>query len=89
MFLPADRHVLGMGLIRVLSAMIELTAALLILKGGDIHKALKINALLAVVGPTVLLLVMLLGLWGLTEKISLVKLAMVYLGVLLIFLGLR
>lgn len=89
MFFPGNKYVLGMGLIRILSAMIELTAALLILKWGNIQKALKINAILAMVGPTILLIVMVIGLWGLTEKFSLFKLMILYLGVFLIFLGLR
>ncbi|KYH33880.1 YqhV family protein [Neomoorella mulderi] len=87
-FLP-DKHVLAMAAVRILSSMIELTAAILMLKLNRVEAALKINATLAFVGPTVMLTVMALGLWGLAGKISPVKMLTIILGVGLIFYGVR
>lgn len=40
----------------VLSATIELTAAILILVTNDVRKAVVINSILAIIGPLILLL---------------------------------
>ncbi|MBE3581403.1 MAG: YqhV family protein [Thermoanaerobacteraceae bacterium] len=84
-----DKHVLAMAAVRVVSSLIELTAAILMLKLNRVEEALKINATLALVGPTVMLTVMALGLWGLAGKISLAKMLIIILGVGLIFYGVR
>lgn len=76
-----------MAMLRCLSASIELTAALLMLKFGRVETALKINAVLAMVGPSIMVLVTILGLVGLAGKVSLSKLGIIFLGVLLIFYG--
>jgi len=87
-FLP-DKHVLAMAAVRVLSSMIELSAAVLMLKLNRVDSALKINAVLALVGPTVMLTVTALGLWGLAGKIPPVKMLAIILGVGCIFYGVR
>ncbi|MDN5345133.1 MAG: hypothetical protein PWQ18_1247 [Clostridia bacterium] len=87
-FLP-EKHVLAMAAIRVLSSMIELAAAILMLKLNRVEAALKINATLALVGPTVMMMVMALGLWGLAGKIAPYKMLIIILGVGLIFYGVR
>jgi hypothetical protein len=87
-FLP-DKHVLAMAAVRVLSSLIELTAAILMLKLNRVEAALKINATLALVGPTIMLTVMALGLWGLAGKIPLSKMLTIILGVGLIFYGVK
>lgn len=87
-FLP-DKHVLAMAAMRVLSSMIELTAAILMLKLNRVEAALKINAILALVGPTVMLTVMALGLWGLAGQIAPSRMFSIILGVGLIFYGVR
>lgn len=84
-----EKHVLAMAAVRVVSSLIELTAAILMLKLNRVEEALKINAALALVGPTVMLTVMALGLWGLAGKISLAKMLTIILGVGLIFYGVR
>lgn len=89
MFLIQDKIVLGMAGIRFLSASIELTAAILMLVYGRVETAFKINALLALVGPTVLLTVTTLGLIGLAGKISPSGMMSVILGVILIFIGIN
>lgn len=88
-FFFADKHVLAMALLRLLSSMIELTAAALMLKLNRVDAALKINAALALVGPTVMMTVMALGLWGLAGKIAPTKMITIIVGVVLIFYGIR
>lgn len=87
MFLVEDKVVAGMALIRFLSCIIEFTAAILFLKFDSIQTALKINAVLALVGPVIMTLVMALGLTGLSGKISLEKFCFILAGVIFIFYG--
>lgn len=84
-----DKVVFGMAGIRVLSAIIEFSAAMLMLKYGRVETALKINAVLALVGPTVLLTVTALGLIGLAGKVSPLGMVTIMAGVSLIFIGLH
>ncbi|MHB1125603.1 MAG: YqhV family protein [Bacillota bacterium] len=85
MFLVNDKFVFGMALIRILSGTIELCAAMLMLKYSRVDTALKINSVLALIGPMVLFSVTALGLSGLAGKISLPRMMMIILGVGLIF----
>ena len=87
MFFVKDKIVFGMAMMRFLSCFLELTAALLFLKFNSIPTALKINALLAFIGPTIMTIVMAIGLTGLSGKISPVRSFIVLLGVILIFIG--
>jgi hypothetical protein len=75
--------------LRLLSGMIEVTAALLMLYYGTVQKAVMINAGLALVGPTVLILVTSLGLIGLADKLEFWRMAVVMGGVALILWGVR
>lgn len=87
LFFSGDKHVVGMALLRILSGLIEFSAAMLMLKLNRVEQALKVNAALALVGPTVMMAVMALGLAGLAGKIPLPKLLIIILGVGLIFYG--
>ncbi|SHE34895.1 YqhV family protein [Desulforamulus putei] len=87
MFFVTDRIVFAMALLRCFSASIELTAAFLMLKFGRVETALKINAVLAMVGPSIMVLVTTLGLAGLAGKVSFSKLGIIFSGVVLIFYG--
>jgi len=87
MFLVKDKVVFGMAVMRFLSCLIELTAAILFIKFDSIEKALKINAVLAFIGPLVMTAVMAVGLAGLSGKISLDKFIIILAGVALIFFG--
>ena len=84
-----DKVVYGMAGLRLLSGAIEFTAAILMLKFGRVETALKINALLAMVGPMILLTVTGLGLAGLAGRISPAGMLLVLSGVALIFLGIN
>lgn len=89
MFLLADKIVAGMAGVRILSASIEFTAAMLMLKFGKVETAFKINAALALVGPMVMLTVTSLGLAGLAGKVSASGTALIVMGVALIFIGIH
>lgn len=80
---------LVMGLIRFLSGSLELCAGLLIIYFNKVETAIKINALLAVIGPTVMIIVTTLGLAGIADKVSLGKMVTILSGVILIFYGLN
>ncbi|HHT36295.1 MAG: YqhV family protein [Candidatus Wallacebacter cryptica] len=83
------RIVLSMAVMRVLAGAIEITAALLMIKFARVSTAMKINATLGLIGPTVLMIVSTLGLIGLSEQVSYAKMLIIALGVLLIFYGTR
>lgn len=83
------RIVLGMAFLRLLAGTIEITAALLMLKFGQVQTAMKINAVLGMIGPTILIIVSTLGLIGLSQQLSFNKIIIVALGVILIFIGTR
>lgn len=58
-------------------------------KLNRIDAAVRINAALGMVGPTILILVTLLGIAGLAGKIPWTRFALIVAGVVLIFLGTR
>ncbi|MCK8817422.1 YqhV family protein [Natroniella sulfidigena] len=89
MFIVQDRIVLGMALIRLMSGIIEISAAMLMLRFNSRVVAFKINSFLALVGPTIMVLVTSLGLIGLAGKFSLLQMAVITLGVILIFVGMK
>lgn len=84
-----EATVLSMVILRMLSGLLELTAATLMLRFNTIEKAVAINALLAIVGPIILITTMTVGLVGMADKVSVGKLLLIALGVLLILIGLR
>jgi hypothetical protein len=88
-FETVDKIVLGMAGVRFLSATIEFSAAFLMLLFGRVEAAFKINSLLAIVGPTVLLTVTSLGLIGLAGKSSPLGMLIIIGGVVLIFVGIN
>jgi hypothetical protein len=79
--------VLSMAGMRLLSAVIEMIAALVMLLFNDVKKALAVNALLAVVGPTIFIVTMTIGLLSLSDELSFSKLGFIALGVILILIG--
>jgi len=89
LFFTFDKIVLSMALIRLMSSGIEFTSAMLMLYFNRVETAFKINAVLALVGPTVLLTVTTLGLVGLAGKVSPVGMMSIITGVVLIFLGIN
>ncbi|MBX5466253.1 MAG: YqhV family protein [Firmicutes bacterium] len=86
--MPDNGFLRGMVLVRLISAAIELTGALLMWRGGRLDLAVRINGLLGIVGPLVLTTTMALGLAGLAaSRMPWPKLVWIGAGVLLILWG--
>jgi len=79
----------GMASLRIVSGSVELLAALLMWRLGRVESALQINAALGLFGPTVMLLVTLIGIASLAGDVPVHRLALIGAGALLIFLGAR
>ncbi|WP_087946164.1 YqhV family protein [Schinkia azotoformans] len=86
-FALLDTAVMSMAGLRLISGLIEVSAAILMLIFNDVRKAMAVNAVLAIVGPTVLILTMSIGLINLADEISFSKLLFIGLGVGLILFG--
>lgn len=82
-----DTTVMSMAGLRIISALIELSAAITMLFLNDVKKALAVNALLAVIGPIILVTTMSIGLISLADELSFNKLLFIGLGVGLILYG--
>jgi len=89
MFIVKDKYVFGMALVRCISALMEFSAAMLMLKLNRVDQAMQVNAFLALAGPIVLITATSIGLAGLAGKVSPYKLAVIALGVFLIIVGAR
>jgi hypothetical protein len=86
---PNENPVFLMAYLRVIGAGVEIAAAILMLKMNTIEAALRINAVLGLLGPVVLIAVSALGLWGLVGRVSFTKLVMTLCGAILIIAGTR
>jgi hypothetical protein len=84
-----ENTILAMAALRFFSGLLEILAAILIIRFARIDTALRINGLLAIAGPTILLLGIMLGVAGLTDRMPLGRLSLIYLGAFLIFWGTR
>ncbi|AQS56542.1 MAG: YqhV family protein [Novibacillus thermophilus] len=87
MWFIIEKVVLAMGTLRIISGFIEMTAGFLMLKFNDLEKSIAINALLALVGPAVLITTTTIGLAGLVERVSYDKVAWIAAGVVCILIG--
>lgn len=74
--------------VRFLSAAIEASAALVMLRGG-IERAVEVNAVLGLVGPTIFAVVSALGVLGLSGRVSPLRLGLVALGAGLVLASTR
>ena len=83
------KFILTMGTMRVISGLVEFLAALFILRVARVEDAVRINALLGLVGPTVFLLATAVGLAGMAERLSLAKAALLLSGIALILTATR
>lgn len=84
-----EGHVQGMVLVRLFSALAELTGAYLMFRFNRLETAVRINALLGLVGPVVLITATTIGVVGLAGKLSAVRIFMIFAGVGLILAGVR
>lgn len=84
-----EKALLFMIVLRLIGGSIEVSAALLMLKFNDLEKAFYINTLLALVGPTILIVTTGIGLVGLADKIPLTKMICLFSGIVLILFSLK
>lgn len=84
-----EKALLFMIVLRLIGGSIEVSAALLMLKFNDLEKAFYINTLLALVGPTILIVTTGIGLVGLADKIPLTKMVCLFSGIVLILISLK
>ena len=84
-----ESALLYMVILRIISGSIEITAAGLMYKFQDLEKALAINSMLALVGPTILIITTGIGIAGISEKISFLKMICLFSGVVLILISLK
>lgn len=82
-----DKYVLSMFILRMSSGSIEIAAAYFMYRVNEVEKALMINSGLALVGPTVLIATTTIGLAGMADKLSLSKMAWIFVGVSCLFIG--
>jgi hypothetical protein len=89
MFHFIEKTIIWMALLRVFSGSLEIFVALLILKFNNVEKALVVNSSLALVGPIILIITTTIGLLGMAEKVSIIKLIWIFGGVACILYGVR
>lgn len=74
--------------VRFVSSAIEASAAFVMLR-GSLERAVGVNAILGLVGPTIFAVVSALGIIGLAGRVSGLRLALVSAGVLLVLASTR
>lgn len=84
-----EKMMMGIRLARGLSATVEVTALLMLLRMDDVKSMLKLNGMLGLVGPLIFITVSALGIAGSMGSIAPGKLAMIAAGVVMIVLGTR
>jgi len=89
MFSLLQKAIIIMALLRLVSGSIEILAALLIIRVNDIEKALVINGTLSLIGPTILIVSVAVGLYDLADKIPFDKFIWIILGVACILYGVK
>ncbi|MDL5022174.1 MULTISPECIES: YqhV family protein [Bacillus amyloliquefaciens group] len=87
LFGSINSTVLMMAGLRVLSSLIELSAAIIMLLTNDIRKAVVVNSILAIVGPLIFIITMTIGIYQIAGQLSYAKLILIFAGVVLILAG--
>lgn len=83
-----ERVVAAMALLRLLSAAMEITAAVLMVRSGQVADAMRINGALGLIGPLVLAAVTGIGMVGLAGRLPAGRMALLALAVGLILASL-
>lgn len=78
-----------MAVLRIVSGVLEIAAALIFVKLGKVETALRINALLGIIGPLVFVLVSVLGIVAVAVKLPPQKIVLLTLGTILVLVGTR
>jgi len=84
-----NKYVLSMGVIRILFALFTGTIAIVMLVKNDPRVALRLNAVIGLVGPIILMITSALGIAGSLRSLSFWKILLVLTGTALIFIGTR
>lgn len=84
-----NQTIITMAGLRIFSGLLEVFAALMILRLNRVDTALRINGVLAVIGPTILLAGIMVGVVGLSDRLPIPRLLLIYGGAFLIFWGTR
>jgi len=79
----------GMVILRALSALVEVSAVLVMLRLSRIESLLRLNSVLGLIGPLIFLSVSALGLAGMVGRVNPGRFLLVAAGVLLVVLGTR
>lgn len=77
----------NMAILRIISGLIEILAAIVFLKIGKVDTALRLNAFLGLIGPIVFILVSVLGIVALAVRLSWFKMGLISLGIILVLIG--
>ncbi len=87
MFGGVNRSVLAMGLLRILSGLLEIAGALLCMRYNRVSVSLRVNSLLGLAGPLFFLAVGAIGLVSVSSSLRPVKMLLLALGILLVLWG--
>ena len=79
----------NMATIRIISGLIEIGAAMIFMKAGRVDTALRLNAMLGLVGPIVFIMVSVLGIAAIAVKQSWSKMGIIVIGLILVLWGTR
>lgn len=82
-----ERALSSMAIVRILSGLLEILAAIVIMRFGRIETALRINAFLGLVGPIVFILVSALGIVAVAVRVIPWKIGLIILGFVFVMLG--
>lgn len=82
-----EKALSGMAMLRIISGLLEIVAAVFIVRLGRIEAALRINAFLGLVGPVVFILVSALGIIAVAVRIIPWKIGLIILGFIFVMLG--
>jgi hypothetical protein len=77
----------NMALLRAVSGLLEIIAAVFIVRLGRVDLALRLNALLGLIGPLIFILVSALGIAAIAVKLSWLKVGLLSLGMFLVIIG--
>lgn len=78
-----------MVVMRLFSGSLEIVAALFMFRFNNLEKAFYINTMLALVGPTVLIITTAVAMFGLADKISMTRMICLFAGVTLILISMN
>ncbi len=87
MDLDNEKMIWAMRLMRGLSAVVEVTAALLFLRMNDAGSILRVNSLLGLIGPFIFIGVSAFGIAASVNTFPLKKIIMILAGVLMVIWG--